>query len=307
MSRLLNFRQIEAFRAVMLTGTTTAAAAMLHTTQPSVSRLLAQVQAATQLKLFDIQKGRLRPTQEARQLFDTVQRHFLGLERIEHDVAIMRKSGTGSLRIGCTPALGLSVMPKVVRAFSMRYPDVHINLQTIGAHPLREGLAHGLYDLVLTTTPIDHPEFAGSMLHRASAVCVMHPGHPLAARAAIHVRDLQGQTLLTLNADDEIHLQFQRSMEQHGVEAAATVETTYSVTICTMAAEGAGVGIVNPYVASVFTHALRILPLKPQLPVEVCMAFPSRSAPSALAEQFAALLKSHFRALRPPPAKKPAP
>ncbi|REN20915.1 LysR family transcriptional regulator, partial [Mycobacterium tuberculosis] len=53
MSRPLNFRQIEAFRAVMQTGTTTAAAAMLHTTQPSVSRLLAQIQNATQLKLFD--------------------------------------------------------------------------------------------------------------------------------------------------------------------------------------------------------------------------------------------------------------
>jgi len=74
MSRPLNFRQIEAFRAVMQTGTTTAAAALLHTTQPSVSRLLSQIQHATGLKLFDIHKGRLRPTHEARQLFDTVQR-----------------------------------------------------------------------------------------------------------------------------------------------------------------------------------------------------------------------------------------
>ncbi|MFI5444001.1 LysR substrate-binding domain-containing protein [Polaromonas sp. UC242_47] len=307
MSRLLNFRQIEAFRAVMLSGTTTAAAAMLHTTQPSISRLLAQVQSATQLKLFDIQKGRLRPTQEARQLFDTVQRHFLGLERIEQDVAVMRKSGTGTLRIGCTPALGLSVMPKIVPAFSALYPDVHINLQTISAHHLREGLVHGLYDLVLTTTPIHHPEFSGSTLHRASAVCVMHPGHALAGRAAIHVRDLQDQTLLTLNADDEIHLQFQRSMEQHGVEASATVETSYSVTICTLAAEGAGIGIVNPYVASVFTHALRILPLKPRLPVEVCMAFSSQSAPSAMTEQFAALLKTYFQTLARQPVKKSPP
>jgi DNA-binding transcriptional LysR family regulator len=297
MSRLLNSHQIEAFRAVMLSGTTTAAAAMLHTTQPSISRLLAQAQAATQLKLFDIEKGRLRPTHEARQLFETVQRHFLGLERIEQDIAIMRRSGTGSLRIGCTPALGLGAMPKVVRAFSTRHPDVHINLQTIGAHHLREGLLHGVYDLVLTTTPISHPHLSAEILHRSSAVCVMHPDHALAGRKAIHVRDLRGQVLLNLNTSDEIHQQFQRTMEQHAVQASAAVETTYSVTICSLAAEGAGIGIVNPYVASVFTHALKVLPLTPRLPVEVCMAFASQSAPSLLTGEFAALLQDYFSQL----------
>ena len=49
MSRPLSSREIEAFRAVMQTGTTTAAARLLHTTQPSVSRLLAQMQAAAGL------------------------------------------------------------------------------------------------------------------------------------------------------------------------------------------------------------------------------------------------------------------
>src|SRR5256885_16923168 len=85
MSRPLSSREIEAFRAVMQTGTTTAAARLLHTTQPSVSRLLAQMQAAAGLKLFDMHKGRLRPTAEAVELFATVQQHFLGRERIRSE------------------------------------------------------------------------------------------------------------------------------------------------------------------------------------------------------------------------------
>ncbi|KAF1069907.1 LysR substrate-binding domain-containing protein [Variovorax sp.] len=295
MSRPLNFRQIEAFRAVMQTGTTTAAAAMLHTTQPSVSRLLAQIQNATQLKLFDIHKGRLRPTHEARQLFETVQRHFLGLDRIEQSVAVMRKSGAGSLRVGCTPALGLSVMPPVVHAFSRRYPQVHVNLQTVGSHALREGLLYGLYDVALTTSGISDPQIEAVPLHRSDAVCVLHPGHPLASRASLHVRDLEDQVLLTLNADDEIHQQFLGTLQQHRVEAAATVETTYSVTICMMAAQGTGIGIVNPYVASVFARDLKVLPLRPRCPVEASMALSPQSAPSAIAEDFVGLLKAYFR------------
>lgn len=296
MVRPLNFREIEAFRAVMLTGTTTAAAAMLHTTQPSVSRLLARMQAATGLKLFAIQKGRLRPTQEARRLFETVQHHFTGLARIEQDVALLRKSGTGVLRIGCTPSLGLGVMPQVLGEFSRRHADAHVKLQTVGGHHLREGLLDGQYDLVLSTSHLDDPHLDLRVMHHSQAVCVMHPGHALAGRGTIHMRDLHHQFLLTLNADDELHVAFLRAMQQWQVEPSATIETSYSGTICSMAAQGVGIGIVNPYVAAVFAHGLRALPLLPDCPVRVCMALPSQSASSAITEEFAALLAAWFAA-----------
>jgi len=88
------------------------------------------------------------------------------------------------------------------------------------------------------------------------------------------------------------------------VPCAATVETTYSVTICMMAAQGTGVGIVNPYVASVFARDLKILPLSPRCPVEVSMAFSPQSAPSAIAEEFTARLRDYFQGFVMPTARK---
>lgn len=254
MSRPLNSREIEAFRAVIQTGTTTAAAQLLHTTQPSVSRLLAQMQAAAGLKLFDMHKGRLRPTPEAMELYATVQQHFMGRERIERALSVLRQSGAGALRVGCTPALGLSVIPTVVHRFAQRFPSTHLSLQTLGTTPLREGLLYGQLDLVVSTMAIASAELDASVLHRSHAVCVMHPQHRLAAQDAIHVRDLQGQKLLTLNASDDIFLQLQRTMQEHGIEAGSTIETTYSATICSLAAQGLGIGVVNPYMASVFVY-----------------------------------------------------
>ncbi len=294
MTRPLNPREIEAFRAVIQTGTTTAAAQLLHTTQPSVSRLLAQMQAAAGLKLFDMNKGRLRPTQQAMDLYATVQQHFLGRERIEHALAVLRQSGAGALRIGCTPALGLSVIPAVVCQFAKRYPGTHLSLQTLGTTALREGLLHGHFDLVVSTMAIATPELDATVLHRGHAVCVMHPQHPLATRSALHVRDLQGQLLLTLNTDDNIFLQLQHTMQAHGIEAGSTIETTYSSTICCLAAQGLGLGVVNPYVASVFARELRILPLHPPCAVEVVLALPPQYAPSERADCFIELLRTQF-------------
>ncbi len=294
MTRPLNPREIEAFRAVIQTGTTTAAAQLLHTTQPSVSRLLSQMQSAAGLKLFDMHKGRLRPTAQAMDLYATVQQHFVGRERIERALAVLRQSGTGALRIGCTPALGLSVIPAALHRFAQRYPGTHVNLQTLGTTALREGLLHGQFDLVVSTMAIATPELDASVLHRSHAVCVMHPRHPLAARSELHVRDLQGQLLLTLNADDNIYLQLQQTMQAHGIEAGSTMETTYSSTICALAAQGLGLGVVNPYVAALFARELRMLPLLPHCAVEVVLALAPQYAPSERADCFIESLRMQF-------------
>lgn len=297
MSRPLNTREIEAFRAVIQTGTTTAAAQLLHTTQPSISRLLAQMQAAAGLKLFDMHKGRLRPTPEALELYATVQQHFMGRERIERALSVLRQSGAGSLRVGCTPALGLSVIPTVVHRFAQQFPSTHLSLQTLGTTPLREGLLYGQLDLVVSTMAMASSELDASVLHRSKAVCVMHPQHLLAAHKAIHVRDLQGQKLLTLNANDDIFLQLQHTMQEHGIEAGSTIETTYSATICSLAAQGLGIGVVNPYMASVFARELRVLPLLPACAVEVVLALPPQFAPSERAECFIQLLREQLQTL----------
>ncbi|WBY03850.1 LysR substrate-binding domain-containing protein [Ramlibacter tataouinensis] len=295
MTRPLQFRQIEAFRAVMQTGTTTAAATVLHTTQPSVSRLLGQMAAATGLKLFEAERGRLRPTREARDLFEVIERNFLGLARIEQRVAVLRHAGAGTLRIGSTPALGLSVLPRTVAALRRQHPEVHVSLHTRGGLQLWEGLHGGAFDLVLSTMPSSMAPASATVLHRAAVVCVMHPDHPLAGRQRLHVRDLRQQTLLTLPADDDLQLQLQRLLHEYGVQPVGGIETSYSFTICRLAAEGAGVGVVNPYVASVFARDLRIVPLLPRRDVQVVLGHAPHLAPSRMADAFVALVAAELK------------
>ncbi len=297
MPRPLKFRQIEAFRAVMRTGTTTAAATLLNTTQPSVSRLLAQVASATGLKLFEPERGRLKPTPEAKDLFDVVERNFLGLDRIEQRVAVLRTAGAGTLRVGCTPAISLSLMPSVVAEFCRRHPEVRMSVQTHSGLQLWDGLQHGAFDLVLSTMVAGSIEAKVATLHRGRAVCVMNARHPLAALSRLNARDLRGQVLLTLPQDDEFQAQVQRILDAQGVQPASTIETTYSFTICRMAAEGAGIGIVNPYVASVFARDVRVVPLSPALPVEIVRGYPPQFAPSRSTEAFLAVFEAQLKKL----------
>src|SRR3546814_18782556 len=86
-------------------------------------------------------------------------------------------------------------------------------------------------------------------IHQSNAVCVVRPGHALASKKKIHLRDLQDSLLLSLNANDELAVSLDELLSRHGVTPSSKIETTYSSTISSMAARTTGVGIVNDYVA----------------------------------------------------------
>ena len=59
MSRRIQSRQVDAFRAIMVTGSVSSAASYMHVTQPAVSRLLRDLEYELGFPLFDRAGGRL--------------------------------------------------------------------------------------------------------------------------------------------------------------------------------------------------------------------------------------------------------
>lgn len=276
----------------MLTGSTIAAADMLNTTQPSVSRLLSQAQSASGLKLFNLNRGRLNPTPEAFRLFDAVRRHFLGLDQIEQTIAAMRKSGTGLLRIASNPTLGVGVVPRAIAAFHRRFADVEVSLATIGSRHVREGLLNGMHDVGITTAPLCFPatEFEVDVLCETEAVCVMSLNHPLAASSHVSAADFARFPYLGFDGGDT----WREIMSQLNVKPPSVIETTYSATVCSLAAAGVGLGVVDPFIARFMANQVHIAALKPTLSVRVLAAYPRHVARSGLTTTFVEVLSDQF-------------
>ena len=78
----MNYRQLEAFRAVMETGTVTAASQLLSISQPSLSTHIANLEHELQLSLFHRRGGRLVPTAESHMLFAEVDHVVKGMARL---------------------------------------------------------------------------------------------------------------------------------------------------------------------------------------------------------------------------------
>ncbi len=299
MTRPLNFPQLQAFRAVMQTGTTIGAAAVLNTTQPSISRRLAELQNFSGLKLLEKHQGRLRPTREGMLLYRTIQKHFEGLEQIETAIAMLRRSGAGTLRIGCTPVLALGVLPDVVEVFRERFADAHLIINTHATPRLMDLLRQELFDFILTTGTLVEGDFDVMAMKTLPAVCVLPHGHRLANEAVVDIGMLRGERLISLASSDAITLTLKALLQANGIDTGFAIETSSSITVCAMVASGNGVGVVTPFVAGMFAQKVLIKPFVPAVNVTVSLATSSQSAPSLLAGHFVKVLEAQLQNLPP--------
>ena len=116
----MNLRHMEVFRAVMLTGSISGAAEILHVSQPAVSKLLAHAARQSQLVLFERVKGRLVPTPEAQQLYEEVEKLWRGVERVRDVTRGLGDPNSGVLRLAVSASLGTHLVPvEVIARFGL--------------------------------------------------------------------------------------------------------------------------------------------------------------------------------------------
>jgi len=283
----MNFRQIEAFRAVMSANSVTRAAQLLHSSQSAVSQLIAALEHSLQFKLFERQRGRLWPTPEARILYAEVERSYVGLEKLERTAASLRRFDSGHLHVGCMPLLGWVLLPGVIAQFRRAFPGIRISLQMLPSEMVRDMVVTGRLDVGFVSNDIDRREVNATRLARGAGWCVMAPSHPLARRKTIRVADLAGQPFIALNATHPTRLALDDLARQAKVELDVVIETPYAATVCMLAQQGAGIGLVNP-LALADTDPARLIRrrFEPAVEFETLQILPPAVAMSRITQHF---------------------
>lgn len=245
----MNSKQIEAFRLIMLRGTMTAAAEELRTSQPSISRLIGELEASLKLKLFTRHAGRLQPTDAGTSFYQEVERSFVGMDNLRQSAQQIRIFGTGRLRVAGTPAIVLSVLPHVLVDYRRQYPNVMVSLEMRSESTVRRWTSSSYCDIGFATVAAETLGVNVETLYKLPALCALPATHPLARRKVIGVCDLHGEHLILPSHAEDTRVTLDRALEQAGATPVPAIETPYGALTCLLAAQGLGIGLVNPLVA----------------------------------------------------------
>lgn len=251
---MISWRQIEAFRAVMLTRSMTDAAHILSVTQPAVSRLLQDFEIEVGFCLFTRRKGGLLPSTEASRLFEEVQRSFKGRDNIENAITRIRNRQEGVLRVAAMPAMTPWFLPKIIKHLLDQHDGLSISLQTHNSPTVADRVRERSYDVGFAMTPVDTAGLEIGEVRRAKCVCVLPKHHRLVKQPVIDLHDLEGESFISLAEGTTTRMKIDAAFTAANVRRRLGLETRTSATVCGMVLHGLGVGIIEPFSAINFTE-----------------------------------------------------
>jgi len=290
---MLNFRQIEAFRAVMLSLSMTQAAKELHTSQPNISRVIGQLERRIGLKLFERHAGKLVPTLEGQVFFRDVERTFAGLRGLEEAADAIRKRGAGRLRIASVPSMAMVVAPDAINLFAQAYPDVDVTLEVTDSVTVCQWVTTGYADVGIASEIFNSTSIEHEVVQHNIGVCITHPEHRLAKRKRpITAKDLAGEKFLSLRSSDTMRKQVDKACLVDGEEKRILAyESHFAAAICHMVACGMGVSVANPLVARNYGGQITMLPFTPDVDFPTYLVYPLNSPMNMLAKAFASAMR----------------
>jgi len=281
----MRLRQIEVFHAVYSSGSMTNAAALLHVSQPSVSKVLAHAEQQLGYLLFDRVKGKLVPTPEAHRLFGHVSAVYRDVDRLRHVAENLRTGSSGHIRIASTPAFGLELLPRSVASFREKQPDIVFEIETLHLDEMTEALLESRVDIGLAFEPISAPGIDAETLANSRFVVLAPNDIDFGGKEILAAEDLGGHPFIGLNNRGPLG----RALSTYlgPVESELNIVTwseTYHVAKALVAC-GAGVTITDEITArSGCSTNIRILPLLPELRFNI-KALRLASTPLSIAAQ----------------------
>jgi DNA-binding transcriptional LysR family regulator len=275
----------------MLTGSVSAAARMIHVTQPAVSRTLQHAELQLGFALFQRVGGRLRPTLEAQTLYPHVERLFQQLDEVQR-MSVNLRAGRSKheLQVLTVLALSYEVMPRAMRLFRQKHPTVRVHHQALHSAQIVSALALQEADIGYVFSVPPHPSLTQETLGSRSVVCVA-PRGLLPARVVrsgeVGLADLSGLPIVAIDPQDPLGVLMSHMLRDSNValDAVVTVQT-YHVALA-LAQHGVGVAMVESCTAaSADRRRVDVLRLLPAIEVPVQALRPAQRPGSQTLKAF---------------------
>ncbi|MDF9775649.1 LysR family transcriptional regulator [Pseudomonas baetica] len=266
----MRLRHIEIFQAIRQTGSISAAAQLLHVSQPAVSKVLQHAEQQLGFALFLRVRGKLQATPEALELEREVEKVSESLQGVRRLAQSLRREPGHSLRIGATPALALSLLPPAIHEWTGRYPDIVCELSSAHSRELVQNLLMREVDVALTLQCPDHPGLKAQALASGVLVALAPDGFWPAADAGqpLPLMALANAPLIGLSSADPLAARLDSYLE--AVEPPPRIRIavqTYSLARA-MVESGAGLAVIDPFTAlGASPGTTTIRPLAPPLPI----------------------------------------
>lgn len=247
----MEIRQLEAFAAVVTTGSVTAAGRLLGRSQPAMTRLIQELEAELGFALFTRSGPRVSPTEQGFLLYDDVEQTLAGMQQIRTRAAALARGDGRPLRIAATPALAAGLLPPALALAFARglCTPQRVAVQSISPEQVVHAVLTGAADIGLNSLPLEHRGVTVHWIGQSACVAAVRSDDPLAAQDAIDLQHCRGRRIVTMQNPYRLRRRVDRALAGAGVPQAAVIDTNTSISALTLVRAGLGIALLEPVTA----------------------------------------------------------
>ncbi|WRZ90248.1 LysR family transcriptional regulator [Streptomyces sp. NBC_01007] len=192
---MLDVRRLQVLRAVVTSGTVTAAAAHLGYTPSAVSQQVAALEKQAGTALLERVGRGVRPTAAGLLLTEHAALISSAVAQAETALADLRAGRTGRLAVRYFATAGSTLMAPALARLRAEHPGVRVDLQLADPEDPFQEVARGRADLAVVVQTRDRVGDGFRLVHLLDDpyAAVLPLGHPLAGEEAIELSALSGE------------------------------------------------------------------------------------------------------------------
>lgn len=197
----MDIKHLQYFIEVANYNSFTRAADHLFITQPTISKMIKNLENDLGVELFDRSGKKLSLTDAGRVVYEQallINKAFNNLETEMDNLLGLKK---GHIRIGLPPIIDSTFFPKLIGRFHQKYPNITFQLIEDGSKKIEESVADDSLDIGIIMLPTNPNLFHHVSFIKEDLKLILHPTHPFASKQSVHLADLKDENFIMFNKE----------------------------------------------------------------------------------------------------------
>lgn len=287
----MELRVLRYFLVVAREENITRAAALLHVTQPTLSRQLMQLEQELGVQLFRRSQHRVILTDEGMLLRRRAQELVDLADKTEREFLQNEEELSGEISVGSGELQAMSYLADILAAFQKRHPHVQFQIYSGNSDNIKERLERGILDFGLLLEPVDISKYSFVRFPvKEQWGALVREEDLYAEKDSVSPEDLVGKSLI-LTRRELVQQAFNRWLgpAAERVQISASGNLPYNMTL--LAKRNIGVFITLKLDCDY--KGLRFLPLFPRMESDTVFVWKKGEAFSPTASAFISFVQKY--------------
>ncbi len=300
---MLSFKSLQCFVTLVKTKSFTRTAEQLYLTQPTISKILQQLEEQLQVQLLvKPEHGRKRQV-ELTEIGQRIYQHALELLQAEQNIFLeienYQQLKTGTLKLG-VPPLGSQLLTTALFDYHQQWPEIELAFLEVGSKGIEQALLNNELDVGVLLHPFDQHIFNSIELCDYPLMVLLRRDAAWATRKKIHLEELQHQSFLMFPENFSLNRIILDACEQHGFYPSIACRTSQWNLLADMVLQRMGIALLPQYYTDMLDPDLfAAIPLeKPNIQWHLAMAWKKNLPVSPAVQAWLHVIDQHFQIMQ---------